>query len=613
MSFKRSIRSSQLISPFGVGAVVDLAGESLVNMDITHWPVGECTPLKGNNLGRLLGKEIRRPPTEERRSAVPFTRFPKWLFCPSCRRLYHLTLTADKSQEFEPPICSEVQCNKTSLVPMRFVTVCSAGHLGDVDWYFWAHRNQQVSQSGQCAKQTSKLYFETTGASGGDFNSMFIRCVCGARNPFERLTEKNQQKCGGKQPWQKYDLAVNCLSEDVRVHPRSASNVYYPSILSSLDIADDLLKKDLQGEYAILNWLENYSSAISLREAVRIGGENFLENSGVKLLVQQISNEACRQFAVNQEAIQVLVRQFLTEANLVPLIQNTDEDTSQQGLLKTEWPYLSRSSGIQTKYLNTNPIQLDHKWSKDFSDIFEQVTIVNRLREVRALIGFKRLKSDKESKLVPVDLGAGESWLPGVELFGEGIFLKFREQTLSNWDSIIDQKLTSRIADLKAKCEQWGREPTNIHSSPRFIMLHTFAHGLIRRLAFDAGYSASSLRERVYCDKGVVPMAGVLIYTSESDSEGSLGGLARQGDPDRLLLTIKRTLIDLSWCSGDPVCSELESQGVDGMNTAACHACSLISETSCMYNNSLLDRRLITGSENNEIPGFMMNLNNKRP
>jgi hypothetical protein len=51
------------------------------------------------------------------------------------------------------------------------------------------------------------------------------------------------------------------------------------------------------------------------------------------------------------------------------------------------------------------------------------------------------------------------------------------------------------------------------------------------------------------------------------------------------------------WCSNDPVCSEMESQGVMGLNQAACHACTLVSETSCEYNNLLLDRKLLIAED----------------
>lgn len=161
---------------------------------------------------------------------------------------------------------------------------------------------------------------------------------------------------------------------------------------------------------------------------------------------------------------------------------------------------------------------------------------------------------------------------------------------------------------LEGKCERWGREPAATYASPRFVALHTLAHGLVRRLAFDAGYSSSSLRERIYCDIGTGAKAGLLIYTSESDSEGSLGGLVRQGESARLLRSLRLTIADLSWCSADPVCSELANQGIDGLNSAACHACCLLSETSCVFNNSLLDRRLVIGSPDGSIQGLLQHL-----
>jgi len=130
-------------------------------------------------------------------------------------------------------------------------------------------------------------------------------------------------------------------------------------------------------------------------------------------------------------------------------------------------------------------------------------------------------------------------------------------------------------------------------------MLHTFAHLLIRQLSFECGYSASSLKERIYStdpsDTSSTSMGGILIYTADSDSEGSLGGLVRQGSPDRLFPAICYALMKSSWCSSDPICTELGGQGLMGLNQAACHGCALISETSCSYSNVLLDRSLVTG------------------
>jgi hypothetical protein len=99
------------------------------------------------------------------------------------------------------------------------------------------------------------------------------------------------------------------------------------------------------------------------------------------------------------------------------------------------------------------------------------------------------------------------------------------------------------------------------------------------------------------------PMLGCLIYTADGDSEGSLGGLVRQGQVERLTATIHTALQRGSWCSADPICRELPTQGLRGLNRAACHACCLISETSCQFMNVLLDRAMLFGDDEN-LRGF---------
>ena len=50
--------------------------------------------------------------------------------------------------------------------------------------------------------------------------------------------------------------------------------------------------------------------------------------------------------------------------------------------------------------------------------------------------------------------------------------------------------------------------------------------------------------------------AGILIYTAAGDVEGTLGGLARQGEPPRLARTLLNALQGAVWCSSDPICRE---------------------------------------------------------
>ena len=99
-------------------------------------------------------------------------------------------------------------------------------------------------------------------------------------------------------------------------------------------------------------------------------------------------------------------------------------------------------------------------------------------------------------------------------------------------------------------------------------------------------------------------MAGVLIYTSSSDSDGSLGGLVRQGEAELLGETICNMLQEASWCSSDPLCGDSMAQGYESLNYAACHACTLLPETSCESRNCLLDRVSVVGKYDNYNLGY---------
>ena len=64
-------------------------------------------------------------------------------------------------------------------------------------------------------------------------------------------------------------------------------------------------------------------------------------------------------------------------------------------------------------------------------------------------------------------------------------------------------------------------------SSPRYVLLHSLAHLLITAVSLDCGYAASAIRERIYSGAG--RHRGILLYTTPSGAEGSLGGLVEVG------------------------------------------------------------------------------------
>ena len=131
---------------------------------------------------------------------------------------------------------------------------------------------------------------------------------------------------------------------------------------------------------------------------------------------------------------------------------------------------------------------------------------------------------------------------------------------------------------------------------------------LIRQLAIECGYSAASVAERIYSrqpDEADGPMAGVLLYTAASDSEGTLGGLVALGHPVDLGRHLGEALRRATLCSSDPLCSE-HPPGRDKrtIHAAACHACTFVSETSCERGNKYLDRSLLVPTMGSGVPSF---------
>ena len=130
----------------------------------------------------------------------------------------------------------------------------------------------------------------------------------------------------------------------------------------------------------------------------------------------------------------------------------------------------------------------------------------------------------------------------------------------------------------------------------RFYMLHSLSHLLVTALSLECGYSASAIRERIYCAPRTdgVPMAAILLSTGSPGTEGTLGGLVEQGRNIRRHL---QAVYDLgSLCSNDPVCAGHSPQGDLSdrhLEGAACHGCLFIAECSCERFNCYLDRALV--------------------
>ena len=605
MTIDRKVRRSQTVTPFGVGAIYDFGSESFVAMDISKWRVGREPDVRLPRLEQVLGvRKFKAAPVVSRPAfpgavsdgkSVPYVRFPSWLFCPSCRRMFRWGYKLEKKGAH--PECPE--CSKTSrLAPMRFMAVCGNGHLMDIDWARWAH-SKPGGLGSACRK--AELYFRSDPSKGAGTQSLIVSCVCGAERDLEGLQFKDSlkgfQRCVGRHPWQTVEFAAEC-DQAPQVVQRGGSNAYFSQTASAIDIS-----VGENGHTSICDQIrlhEKWQPLVDLRPNL-----NSADDPIARVFIDPIvGDEKMLALGVTAQIVWDCLAKGEDREEEIPQKLGDAED-----LLKDEWrafmePPVSDPEDTfiaelvdLDRYGAEFPEREQPIW-REFRTLFSTVTLAKKLRIVTALTGFSRLEHSYERRMTP-SLGMSTSWLPANEIFGEGIFLALDTVALDSWEKRLPIRLLKNMKKAR-KDSTLGFLP---EVSARFVLLHTFAHILIRQLCFESGYSSSSLTERIYSDDES-RMAGLLIYTASADSEGALGGLVEQGQPERLFSTIKTALFRSTWCSNDPICRELPRQGVQGLNKAACHACTLIAETACSHANSLLDRTMLIGDLSNPSLGY---------
>lgn len=596
---KPTIRSAQLISPFGIGSLCEIDGQSFFVRGTGSWAKGyNLEKIEVGSLTDWLRPRQLKSPTE----SVAIMRFPHWHFCPECRRM--IKWTHDKDRELvrddgslPRPTCDGAKCKNARLVPMRFVAACDNGHIDEIDWYWWAHRAHEPAQHGACSRTTSRLHFDVTGKSGGDFSSMVIRCSCGVSGNLEGIADGPlPQKCRGHQPGERDSTCVDPdnkkspgAPKPLYMEPRGSSSLHYASVISALDIDGDT-EKDA--------WEKLRADAIYqgiLQVAASLAG---LQGGDTSLAIQaSLANLETRAEAVGiglEDALACFEADLGgSPADALPAPPATE--ISQQGILAQEFPVLANPKGQNSRWLIARPAKPTARFALD--ELFERFVRVERLREVRAFRGFQRRNVSEKHAMITPSLGRQQpDWLPAMMVLGEGVFLEFSNSAIASWRQKNEEAIEEFTHSHLVSAEALGLpDRMGFNANPTFIMVHSFAHLLLNQLSFDCGYSSTSLRERIYCGTDSEPYAGLLIYTADSDAEGSMGGLSEMGTPERLEDVIYRAVSRSQWCSGDPVCRELDAQGVEGLNRAACHACSLVAETSCTFSNVLLDRVLVSG------------------
>jgi hypothetical protein len=467
MPAKKPIRRSQLISPWGVGQMINFPkDESLMVVGLDMWEekfrtISELDEFKvtEERLAKRLGvKEFRLPPdfrdpgpgVTNPSLKIPFIRFPRWHYCTRCGHMEKVSI-----YDSQKPTCSGISfgsgrsCNEIAerkrqrLIPVRFIAICTHGHIEDFPFMQWVHGGAQPE-----GQHNLRL---RAGRSSGALSGIEITCSCGAHKTMagafnEQSLTKIGVTCSGGRPWlgQEADRgnAKHC-GNDLIVVQKGASNVYFSQVRSSIYLPQwekSIDRKIIEVLEKNWNWL---SSGL-------VNGE--FDRMRFELVAEQKFNPEKRDYYTEK---------LLDAANK----KQTGPDLNEMGdeeekYRKMEYDYLIAGGGWENEdFYCEKESAINYEQDSDFNIIqsgFKSIGLVHKLRETRAFVGFSRWLPDDGKTLTEkknfIKLGQRIEWLPAVVVKGEGVFFEFNEKRLEEWaakDEVI--KRAKLLSDREGK------------------------------------------------------------------------------------------------------------------------------------------------------------------
>lgn len=526
---------------------------------------------------------FRRPPDGDDREpsqhqGIRVLEFPAWFVCQGCRRLVHRIDLSDSTRRDGRRYHECERDKKSVTVPVRFVGACSNGHLQDFPWVEFAHIGVDRCPAPELTLDEGR---------SGDFFEIFVVCEsCQSRVQLSTALAKDFTiSCNGKRPWLPRAHEREDCKEDLRLLVRTASNGYFPMVISALSVPDPAneLYDEVRQIEQQLKGLSPTLLRANLQEAEAY--RPFVEKHDVESIV-----EALEQHWEGKAAERLPTR----TAEYQQLTDAPDELTGED--FGEDEKFVARRIDVST----------------GLQDKISLIALAHRLQEVRVQYGFTRLEPASQDNQGEYDinvrkapLSSGKGWLPATTVQGEGVFLELSPKAIAEWSN--RPAVVERAKMLHDGFQKWYERNAQTRSDgkikvppflgARFYLLHSLSHLLITAISLECGYAASSIRERIYCgpygdDK--TEMSGILLYTGTPGSEGTLGGLVEQGR--RLEHHLKFALEMASLCSNDPVCASHKPKNDPTerwLEGAACHGCLFVSEPSCERYNRYLDRALV--------------------
>lgn len=524
--------------------------------------------------------------------------------------------------------------------------ICPNGHLSDIPWpkfLSWKTLKEtfQLSRDDKgenlfdiepCCGNPNLIWTESKTKSEG-YGSIFIECKsCGLGSGISKDKPKInleginnlQINCKGQKPWEidsdnsAFIPFEKCYirgeqqngREKMQVSLVTANNMYYANGFSSLFIP--------------MHLAENIT--IELLDAVEILKERYNKrNSNSPISRNEFwTKKVAADFDefLDDNAIVINTNKLRFENSLKMIFLYIDNDQTKDPHEEYRWQEyrcFSQNSFIsdiqENKGLNFRDIDLP----TELKPFFDKIQQVEELKITNIQLDFTRVKpkerivllNEKDEKVVE-EATIGQNifsvkkeelfLLPANETYGEGLFFQFNDEEINKWIKDNSQQLNDRFLlflnkKIDVKEQGAGIKQKIKNNGIKHFLIHSFSHLMMRELEFSCGYPTASLKERLYISNTPnKTMSGVLIYTAEG-SEGSMGGLVSQGEPEKIQEIIKKGFERGLNCSSDPLCWESDGQGIFDLNLSACFSCSLVAETACEEMNLGLDRRVLIDEE----------------
>ena len=373
-SVSHSVRAAQAVLQYGVGAMVDFPDQTLMTAAPEYWKE-QVVQIHDERLERALRVNYFGLPAgkEDAPEGISYVRFPEWYFCPKCRRFQ----------------------------PLK-------------DWI--------------------KAYRKKPGRAEKDPN-MIKSPKCPYCNPGQELvvariiTVCGQYgfKCEGKHPWKH---TKELCSRYPKVLQRGSSSVYFPVTESSLVIPP-------------------YSSQINQKVESSKGFEK----------CKEVISRYKKSSAIPKALLPTLIEEQIKSSSNDISLEKSIESKKVYDILERKW----MSTDPEDEYTTTSvkyraeeyealngevsfPTGDGGDFVREATDIsaykipyIKSISLIHKVREVQALIGFSRLNpiepavsKENAERLVSVTQPETD-WYPAYEVRGEGIFIEFDNDAISEW------------------------------------------------------------------------------------------------------------------------------------------------------------------------------------